>query len=186
MGRGQSGKKQLERGCPRRFVDYENKRPGFDRQQLPVPWINTEPVLSERNWLSFDGEALNQLGEADHLLCAICGDTLGRQKIFGRLGQEGGVSTGSGMHPNCALLSYYYCPHLFQYRGDNQDPAFDLYEGDDAGIDFDAMDRHQHYDGDDISEVLLLPNTRPISLDELRQLAGGEAVAELASVSQNS
>ena len=101
----------LASGCPRPYQEYPNPSQDFPHQRLPVPWINTENVWASQDWLSFDRNAIAELHQADYCLCAICGEQLGEEKIFASLGYAGNTS-GSGMHPGCALLSLHYCPYL--------------------------------------------------------------------------
>ena len=157
---------------------------GFSGAKMPVPWINTSAVRSphRKDWLSFDEEALKALEAADFELCAICGEQLGEDKVYGVLGkgklpsdhpnrQELYRTTGSGMHPKCSLLSLKYCPHLQQLEEEEGAHAFVAIHGKGNGLESSSLEKA----GGDVSEVLLDGRAKPLEIHHLKNLAKAKA-----------
>ena len=159
----------LASGCPRPYQEYPKPSQHFPHKRLPVPWINTENVWAMKDWLSFDRNAMRELHQADYCLCAICGEQLDRLKVYGTLYYPG-RTTGSGMHPGCALLSLHYCPYLAEF-----DPTefFVSWEGEGHGLILDesTLDEEEDDGTYDLTDVNLAPGWKLISLAEIKALA---------------
>jgi hypothetical protein len=167
----------LEYGLPRSFATWkghdelpESIQATFTHKKLPIPWINTSAV-SERqhpNWLGFDEAALEELGANRFCLCAICGNQLSSVKVFGHLHNPGNT-TGVGMHPDCALLAFHYCPELQRMAAESgsDDPElFDVVDCEGHGLAIPDADPEY-----DVSDLNIAVSYRTVRLSELRQLA---------------
>jgi hypothetical protein len=169
-------------GLPRPFADFNSSsvRDWFPHTKLPVAWISWDEITGSSrnpNWLGFDTAAVLTLHEHNYNICGICGVALGSYKVFARLYGNPGVSTGTGMHAACALLSYHYCPELLG-RGNKTSPddVFEIVHSEDSGLDFtdcpldDDIETEGVYD---LSEVKT-KNASSLSMAALRELARTE------------
>jgi hypothetical protein len=185
-------------GLPRPFADYEPygaRTPLFPHLKLPVSWISWHNIQCGRkggpkraNWLGFDSEAMKVIHEHNYNICGVCGLALGNYKVFARLYGNAGVTTGTGMHAACALLSYHYCPDLLS-RGHktSADDIFEIVYSEDHGLDFsdtpfdDEEGCEEFYD---LSEVATADATSltMVALMELarRERTTGDATSEAA------
>jgi hypothetical protein len=155
------------RGWPRPFITFPESRhtETFRPERLPVPWLNWRPALTEGVWTKWDPEALDALAD-DYGLCGVCGEPLGHTKLLGVLGGESTVvSTGTALHPQCALLAYKTCPALLDL---GEDHAFYVYHGDGPGV---VRNPDEDRVSIDISMIAMHDAARPITLTEIRALA---------------
>jgi len=154
------------------LVSYEKRSPysykEFDRDRLVVPWLNWSEIRGKQIWTGFDPEALETLHQHDYLLCGICGEKLGKNKIYGQLYGQTNITSGSGMHPACALLAWKYCPDLNRHQG------FSLYSGEGHGLKLGEGAATLHEGTYDLSEVFLEDAAEDISIDQIRALAKAE------------
>jgi hypothetical protein len=154
-------------GYPRPFAE------GPDNKKLPVPWATWMNSIANRDWLQFSEYAEEILEASNYQLCNVCGEELGDKKVFVKANKpEAGF--GSAIHPKCALLTYHYCPH---FANDKNKDGFLLYQGQGNGINLDNpqqewLDRDNRVP--DPSVFCLDPETKQISVDQLKELAKDE------------
>lgn len=164
---------------PRPMTSYDSKQYGaeFKRSQMPLTWMSWDSSLGGA-FSAFDGEAMVELMESKFTLCAVCGETMGETKIFGRLSNKGRGVSGSAMHPKCALIAFHYCPHFVKDMG-TQSPFIKVTTtGCGFAVDYSAfVDCDEEELSDRIGECIndyVVKQGSIVSLADVKQLAREE------------